>query len=125
MSCRKGLANRCRRRARRAGPDSSRLSNRESQIQNPKHPLGPPRFLKIFSETISLFLKNKLNCKYELGYCCQVTEKDEAASMKAWILTYAQQSSDDEEEEEEEGEKRALNPELEEKFDPVRERKTI
>lgn len=44
--------------------------------------------------------------------------------MKAWILRYAQQSSD-EEEEEEEGEKRALNPELEEKFDPVRERKIL
>lgn len=43
--------------------------------------------------------------------------------MKAWILRYAQQSSDDEEEEG--GEKRALNPELEEKFDPVRERKII
>uniref|UniRef100_H3BYW4 ATP-dependent RNA helicase DHX29 n=1 Tax=Tetraodon nigroviridis TaxID=99883 RepID=H3BYW4_TETNG len=38
-----------------------------------------------------------------------VTEKDEAASMKAWILKYAQQSS---------GKKKALNPELEEKFDP-------
>lgn len=44
--------------------------------------------------------------------------------MKAWILRYAQQSSNDEDEEEEEqGKKRALNPELEEKFDPVRERK--
>lgn len=49
---------------------------------------------------------------------CQVTEKDEAASMKDWILRYAEQSSD-EEEEEEEGEKPARNPELEEKFDPV------
>lgn len=58
-----------------------------------------------------------------LGCCCQVTEKDEAASMKAWILKYAQQSSEDEEEEEEEGEKKAPNPELKEKFDPVRERK--
>lgn len=56
----------------------------------------------------------------KLGYCCQVAEKDEAASMKSWILRYAQQSSDDEEEEE--GEKRAQNPELEEKFDPVREK---
>lgn len=43
--------------------------------------------------------------------------------MKAWILKYAQQSSEDEEEEEEEGEKKPLNPELQEKFDPVRERK--
>lgn len=51
-------------------------------------------------------------------FCYQVAEKDEAASMKDWILRYAEQSS--EEEEEEEGEKRTLNPELEEKFDPVR-----
>lgn len=51
-------------------------------------------------------------------FCSQVAEKDEAASMKDWILRYAEQSS--EEEEEEEGEKRTLNPELEEKFDPVR-----
>lgn len=43
--------------------------------------------------------------------------------MKAWILRYAQQSSDDEEEEE--GEKRARNPELDEKFDPVREKNII
>lgn len=54
-------------------------------------------------------------------FCYQVAEKDEAASMKDWILRYAEQSS--EEEEEEEGEKRTLNPELEEKFDPVREEK--
>lgn len=49
---------------------------------------------------------------------CQVSEKDEAASMKDWILRYAEQSSDDEEEEEE-GDKRTRNPELDEKFDPV------
>lgn len=49
----------------------------------------------------------------------QATEKDEAASMKDWILRYAEQSSE-EEEEEEEGGKKACNPELEEKFDPVR-----
>lgn len=58
-------------------------------------------------------------------FCCQVPEKDEAASMKDWILRYAEQSSDDDEEEEEEqekGGKRTRNPELEEKFDPVRER---
>lgn len=42
--------------------------------------------------------------------------------MKDWILRYAEQSSDDEEEEEEEeGGKKTQNPELEEKFDPVRE----
>lgn len=46
----------------------------------------------------------------------QATEKDEAASMKDWILRYAEQSS---EEEEEEGGKKTCNPELEEKFDPV------
>ncbi|XP_013861951.1 ATP-dependent RNA helicase Dhx29 isoform X2 [Austrofundulus limnaeus] len=45
----------------------------------------------------------------------KVTEKDEAASMKDWILRYAEQSSDEEEEEEEE---QTRNPELEEKFDP-------
>ncbi|XP_029025221.1 ATP-dependent RNA helicase DHX29 isoform X2 [Betta splendens] len=50
----------------------------------------------------------------------KATEKDEAASMKDWILRYAEQSSDEEEEEEEEGQgkKTANNPELEEKFDP-------
>ncbi|XP_076014539.1 ATP-dependent RNA helicase dhx29 [Genypterus blacodes] len=47
----------------------------------------------------------------------KVTEEDEAASMKDWILRYAEQSSD-EEEEEEEGEKSVSNPELEERFDP-------
>lgn len=50
--------------------------------------------------------------------CCQVTEKDEAASMKDWILRYAEQSS--EEEEEVELGEQTHNPELEEKFDPVR-----
>ncbi|XP_040914905.1 ATP-dependent RNA helicase DHX29 [Toxotes jaculatrix] len=49
----------------------------------------------------------------------KATEKDEAASMKDWILRYAEQSSDEEEEgEEEEQKKRAQNPELQEKFDP-------
>lgn len=48
---------------------------------------------------------------------CQVTEKDEAASMKDWILRYAEQSSS--EDEEEEGGEQTRNPELEEKFDPV------
>ncbi|XP_018543614.1 ATP-dependent RNA helicase DHX29 [Lates calcarifer] len=48
----------------------------------------------------------------------KATEKDEAASMKDWILRYAEQSSDEEEEEEEGGKKTAHNPELEEKFDP-------
>ncbi|KAF7666472.1 hypothetical protein LDENG_00106690 [Lucifuga dentata] len=47
----------------------------------------------------------------------KVPEKDEAASMKDWILRYAEQASDDEEEEEEE-EKSAHNSEQEEKFDP-------
>nr|XP_040053924.1 ATP-dependent RNA helicase DHX29 isoform X1 [Gasterosteus aculeatus aculeatus] len=46
----------------------------------------------------------------------KVTEKDDAASMKDWILRYAEQSSD--EEEEEEVGKKTHNPELEEKFDP-------
>uniref|UniRef100_A0A8D3EE70 ATP-dependent RNA helicase DHX29 n=1 Tax=Scophthalmus maximus TaxID=52904 RepID=A0A8D3EE70_SCOMX len=50
----------------------------------------------------------------------QAKEKDEAASMKDWILRYAEQSSDEEEEEEEEegGKKTTRNPELDEKFDP-------
>lgn len=54
---------------------------------------------------------------------CQTTEKDEAVSMKDWILRYAEQSSDEEEEEdgEEEGGKKIHNPELDEKFDPVSE----
>uniref|UniRef100_A0A671V1H3 ATP-dependent RNA helicase DHX29 n=1 Tax=Sparus aurata TaxID=8175 RepID=A0A671V1H3_SPAAU len=44
---------------------------------------------------------------------------DEAASMKDWILRYAEQSSEDEEEEEEEERgKKTHNPELDEKFDP-------
>ncbi|KAM3599823.1 uncharacterized protein V6R79_012165 [Siganus canaliculatus] len=49
----------------------------------------------------------------------KATEKDEAASMKDWILRYAEQSSEEEEEEEEEeGGKKTRNPELDEKFDP-------
>ncbi|KAM8744062.1 ATP-dependent RNA helicase dhx29 isoform 1-T2 [Acanthopagrus schlegelii] len=50
----------------------------------------------------------------------KATEKDEAATMKDWILRYAEQSSedDDEEEEKEEGGKKTHNPELDEKFDP-------
>uniref|UniRef100_A0A8C5EDD9 ATP-dependent RNA helicase DHX29 n=1 Tax=Gouania willdenowi TaxID=441366 RepID=A0A8C5EDD9_GOUWI len=44
------------------------------------------------------------------------TEKDEALSMKDWILRYAEQSSDDEEEEE--WRKEPRNSEEEEKFDP-------
>uniref|UniRef100_A0A3P9HX15 ATP-dependent RNA helicase DHX29 n=1 Tax=Oryzias latipes TaxID=8090 RepID=A0A3P9HX15_ORYLA len=48
----------------------------------------------------------------------KATEKDEAATVKDWILRYAEQSSEDEEEEEEEGAKNTFNPELEQKFDP-------
>ncbi|KAM3874618.1 ATP-dependent RNA helicase DHX29 [Diretmus argenteus] len=49
----------------------------------------------------------------------KVPVKDEAASMKDWILRYAEQSSEEEEEEEEEGEKKtAHNPEQDERFDP-------
>uniref|UniRef100_A0A673CBF1 ATP-dependent RNA helicase DHX29 n=1 Tax=Sphaeramia orbicularis TaxID=375764 RepID=A0A673CBF1_9TELE len=53
--------------------------------------------------------------------------KDEAASVKNWILRYAEQSSDEDDEEEEyEGEKKTVhNPELEEKFDPVSTIKTL
>lgn len=50
----------------------------------------------------------------------QATEKDEAATVKDWILRYAEQSSDEEEEEDAEDEGRKKhNPELDEKFDPV------
>ncbi|XP_053717370.1 ATP-dependent RNA helicase DHX29 [Synchiropus splendidus] len=53
----------------------------------------------------------------------KVSAKDEAATMKDWILRYAEQSSDDDEEEEEEEEEEGgktseRNPELDEKFDP-------
>ncbi|TMS08106.1 ATP-dependent RNA helicase DHX29 [Larimichthys crocea] len=51
----------------------------------------------------------------------KATEKDEAATMKDWILRYAEQSSDDDDEEEEEdegGKKTTHNPELDIKFDP-------
>ncbi|XP_072310828.1 ATP-dependent RNA helicase DHX29 [Eucyclogobius newberryi] len=46
--------------------------------------------------------------------------EDEAATVKNWILRYAEQSSDDEEEEEvkEDRDKCSRNPELDEKFDP-------
>uniref|UniRef100_UPI003AAEB046 ATP-dependent RNA helicase DHX29 isoform X1 n=1 Tax=Centroberyx gerrardi TaxID=166262 RepID=UPI003AAEB046 len=48
----------------------------------------------------------------------KVPEKDEAASMKDWILRYAEQSSEEEEEEEDGGKKSARDPEQDEKFDP-------
>lgn len=49
----------------------------------------------------------------------QATEKDDAATMKDWILRYAEQSSEEEEEVEDIGGKKIRNPELDEKFDPV------
>ncbi|XP_042364851.1 ATP-dependent RNA helicase DHX29 [Plectropomus leopardus] len=49
----------------------------------------------------------------------KAAEKDEAASMKDWILRYAEQSSDEDEEEEVEDKgKKTHNPELDQKFDP-------
>ena len=47
--------------------------------------------------------------------------KDEGASMKDWILRYAEQSSDEDNDlEENTGTKAAShNPDLDEKFDPV------
>ncbi|KAM9735606.1 LOW QUALITY PROTEIN: ATP-dependent RNA helicase DHX29 [Menidia menidia] len=48
----------------------------------------------------------------------KLTEKDEEATVKDWILRYAEQSSEEEEEEEEEEGKKKRNPELDEKFDP-------
>ncbi|XP_046900623.1 ATP-dependent RNA helicase dhx29 [Hypomesus transpacificus] len=60
--------------------------------------------------------------KEPLKELAKVSEKDEGASMKEWILRYAEQASEDEEEEEEEEEegrgKAARNPELDQKFDP-------
>ncbi|XP_061119736.1 ATP-dependent RNA helicase DHX29 [Conger conger] len=50
-------------------------------------------------------------------YAKKAPVEDEAASMKDWILRYAEQSSEDESEEEEDHGK-PRNPELEEKFDP-------
>ncbi|XP_030623769.1 ATP-dependent RNA helicase DHX29 [Chanos chanos] len=44
--------------------------------------------------------------------------KDEDASMKEWILRYAEQSSEDSSEEEDKKGTGVYNPELEEKFDP-------
>lgn len=65
-----------------------------------------------------LYSYTKFTCIYVVF--CQATERDEAASMKDWILRYAEQSSEDEEEEEEEERgKKTNNPELDEKFDPV------
>ncbi|CAB1352125.1 unnamed protein product [Coregonus sp. 'balchen'] len=49
----------------------------------------------------------------------KVPVKDEGASMKEWILRYAEQSSEESsEEEEEQSGKKTRNPELDEKFDP-------
>ncbi|XP_051972573.1 ATP-dependent RNA helicase DHX29-like [Xyrauchen texanus] len=44
--------------------------------------------------------------------------KDDSASMKEWILRYAEQSDDQSSEEDEENGMSVANPELEEKFDP-------
>ncbi|KAK2888162.1 ATP-dependent RNA helicase DHX29 [Channa argus] len=56
--------------------------------------------------------------KNTLKEATKATEKDEAASLKDWILRYAEQSSEEEWEEEEEERKSTHNPELEERFDP-------
>ncbi|KAM6986130.1 LOW QUALITY PROTEIN: ATP-dependent RNA helicase DHX29 [Aplochiton taeniatus] len=50
----------------------------------------------------------------------KVNPKDESATVKDWILRYAEQSSEESSEEEEEdgGKKTTCNPELDEKFDP-------
>uniref|UniRef100_A0AAX7ULM8 ATP-dependent RNA helicase DHX29 n=1 Tax=Astatotilapia calliptera TaxID=8154 RepID=A0AAX7ULM8_ASTCA len=70
------------------------------------------------SSSEGVFDEKEVFCQIVSKCVCgawQATEKDEAASMKDWILRYAEQSS---EEEEEEGGKKTCNPELEEKFDP-------
>uniref|UniRef100_A0A8C3GC38 RNA helicase n=1 Tax=Cyclopterus lumpus TaxID=8103 RepID=A0A8C3GC38_CYCLU len=83
----------------------------ESQKSRPK--FQPPAQQKAAAPNVCCNTKSKL-C------VCQTTEKDEAASMKDWILRYAEQSSDEEEEQEEEDKrgKKTHNPELDEKFDP-------
>ncbi|TNN58690.1 ATP-dependent RNA helicase DHX29 [Liparis tanakae] len=77
-----------------------------------------PVRLSVYSSALA---KNHVGCNTKSKLCVyQATEKDEAASMKDWILRYAEQSSDEEEEEEEEDKigKKTHNPELDEKFDP-------
>ena len=74
-----------------------------------------------YSRTSVQYTGLESQCPYVFPWL-QVSEKDEGASMKEWILRYAEQSSEDEEEEEEEEEgrgKAARNPELDQKFDPV------
>ncbi|GLD55488.1 ATP-dependent RNA helicase Dhx29-like protein, partial [Lates japonicus] len=68
------------------------------------------RFLPAQQKPAAQSPKAPINTRKETT---KATEKDEAASMKDWILRYAEQSSDEEEEEEEGGKKTAHNPELE------------
>lgn len=67
-------------------------------------------------------------CVAYINVCVyQASEKDEAATVKDWILRYAEQSSEEEEEEDDDkdGLKKTRNPELDEKFDPVSEIKIL
>ncbi|KAK5618513.1 ATP-dependent RNA helicase dhx29 [Crenichthys baileyi] len=77
----------------------------ESQKSRPKFQPPPQQKPAEMNPKVSINTRRETN---------RVSERDEAASMKDWILRYAEQSSD----EEEEGEKRTHNPELDEKFDP-------
>uniref|UniRef100_A0A7N6BTK6 RNA helicase n=1 Tax=Anabas testudineus TaxID=64144 RepID=A0A7N6BTK6_ANATE len=87
----------------------SQQMQEESQRSRPR--FQPPAQKK----PAALSPKAPNNTRKETAKVC-TTEKEEAASVKDWILRYAEQSSE-EEEDEEEG-KTARNPELEEKFDP-------
>uniref|UniRef100_A0AAQ5Z5C9 RNA helicase n=1 Tax=Amphiprion ocellaris TaxID=80972 RepID=A0AAQ5Z5C9_AMPOC len=94
-------------------PDGfSQQMQEESQKSRPR--FQPP----VQQKPVAQSPKAPNNTHKETSKVC-VTEKDEAASMKDWILRYAEQSSEEEEEEEEEeGGKKRHNPELDEKFDP-------
>lgn len=60
-----------------------------------------------------------LNAKTTPNITKTTQDEDEAATVKNWILRYAEQSSDEDEAEADEvGEKKSHNPEMDEKFDP-------
>lgn len=78
----------------------------------------PQRNQGMFKQIQTDFVTCLSSCGVGVSFgVCQA--EDEAAAVKNWILKYAEQSSDEDEEDEDE-EKLAHNPELNEKFDPVR-----
>ncbi|CAN9504535.1 unnamed protein product [Ophioblennius macclurei] len=94
-------------------PDGfSQQMQEENQKTRPKFQPPPPEQKAAAQTPTAQTSRNRETTK--------VTEKDEAASMKDWILRYAEQSSEEEEEEEDEEslKKKTRNPELDEKFDP-------